>query len=92
MTPEQIIQKLAERIEDTLFNDEWLGTNEVGCVELLETLKAELQPLADLIRAAQQLYAETADYVRINNLGDVHHNQSMKDMQAALDKLAGEQK
>jgi hypothetical protein len=52
--------------------------------------ETELQPLADLIRAAQRLYNETADYIRINNLGDVHHNQSMKDMRAALDKLAGE--
>jgi hypothetical protein len=54
MTPEQIIGKWAVRLEDTLFNDEWLNTTDVGCAELLETLEAELQPLADLIRAAQQ--------------------------------------
>lgn len=35
--------------------------------------------------ALQRLYEETADYIRLNNLGDVHHNRSM---QMARDALA----
>lgn len=35
--------------------------------------------------ALRALYEETSNYIRINNLGDVHHNQSM---QMAHDALA----
>lgn len=87
--PEQIVQKMAEHIEDTLFNDEWLGTNEVGCVELLETLRAELQPLADLIRAAQEV-TETHCLMRTVN-GTIENPCSgmcrMHDLRSALEKL-----
>ena len=38
----------------------------------------------DLHRALKALYDETADYIRINNLGDVHHSQSMKDARSVL--------
>lgn len=38
-----------------------------------------------LHHALQQLYDETADYIRLNHLGDVHHNQSMKDARDALE-------
>lgn len=34
--------------------------------------------------ALQCLYDETADYIRINNLGDVHHNRSMQMARDAL--------
>src|SRR5262249_4748305 len=37
--------------------------------------------------ALQLLYDETADYIRINHLGDVHHNRSM---QLARDALAAQ--
>jgi hypothetical protein len=40
---------------------------------------------SELERALRLLYEETADYIRTNNLGDVHHNKSM---QAARDALA----
>jgi hypothetical protein len=30
------------------------------------------------------LYEETADYIQINHLGSVHHNQSMKRARAVL--------
>lgn len=36
-------------------------------------------------QALRTLYDETADYIKVNHLGDVHHNQSMK---AARDALA----
>jgi hypothetical protein len=39
----------------------------------------------ELLEALRILYEETADYIRINNLGDVHHNRSM---QFARDVLA----
>lgn len=98
MTPEQIVQKLDEHIEDTLFNDEWLETNEVGCVELLETLRAELQPLADLIRAAQPLAECQVVEIEGKKCEAMHaiwKNKNLCDgctLRAALDKLAGEQK
>ena len=38
-------------------------------------------PLHD---ALQLLYDETADYIRTNHLGDVHHNVSMQKARAAL--------
>ena len=39
------------------------------------------------VAALHTLYLETADYIERNNLGPVHHNQSMK---AARDALAAE--
>jgi hypothetical protein len=41
--------------------------------------------VARLREALELLYDETADYIRINKLGDVHHNRSM---QLARDALA----
>jgi len=38
------------------------------------------------------LYSETADYIRINNLGDVHYNQSMKLSRDILAKARNEQR
>ena len=34
--------------------------------------------------ALRRLYEETADYITINNLGDIHHNQSMRLAREAL--------
>jgi hypothetical protein len=34
--------------------------------------------------ALRGLYNETADYIRVNKLGDVHHNQTMKAARDAL--------
>jgi hypothetical protein len=31
-----------------------------------------------LLEALTALYDETADYIRLNNLGDIHHNRSMR--------------
>jgi hypothetical protein len=82
VTPEQITGKMAERLTNLTIAKE--GRN---ALEMDMVFNRALQPLDDLIRAAQQLYSETADYIRINNLGDIHHNQVMKDMRAALEKL-----
>jgi hypothetical protein len=61
--------------------------------DIATNLQAELTSIrnshADLVAALQVLYEETADYIRINNLGDVHHNRSMQMARAALAK-AGE--
>lgn len=46
----------------------------------------------DLLSALTMLYEETADYIRINHLGDVHHNTSMQAARAAISKATGEQK
>lgn len=45
-----------------------------------------------LREALQRLYNETADYIRINNLGDVHHNQTMKKAEAVLGGVLGGEK
>ena len=37
-----------------------------------------------LRNALQALYDETADYIRLNRLGDVHHNRSMQMARDAL--------
>ena len=39
-----------------------------------------------LVEALRTLYEETADYIRINHLGEVHHNRSMQLARAALEK------
>lgn len=42
---------------------------------------------ANRVRAAlQKLYDENAEYIRINNLGNIHHNQAMKDARDALNE------
>ncbi len=41
--------------------------------------------VAGLYTALSNLYEETADYITINNLGDVHHNASMKLAKLELD-------
>lgn len=46
---------------------------------------AKLTSERDRLRKALQiLYDETADYIRVNHLGDIHHNQSMKTARDAL--------
>jgi hypothetical protein len=39
---------------------------------------------ARMREALELLYLETADYIKINNLGDVHHNRSMQLAKSAL--------
>lgn len=47
----------------------------------------EIDRLRDALKT---LYEETADYIRINNLGDVHHNKSMQMARDALGKTEGQ--
>jgi hypothetical protein len=44
-----------------------------------------IEAAPDLLEALKTLYEENADYIRLNHLGDVHHNRSM---QLARDALA----
>ena len=46
----------------------------------------------DLLEALKSLYGETADYIRINNLGDVHQNRSMQLARSAIAKVEQENK
>ena len=39
----------------------------------------------EVLAALKELYLQTANYIKINHLGDVHHN---RDMQMARDVLA----
>ena len=43
-----------------------------------------LRAAPELLAALNRLYEETADYISINHLGDIHHNQAMKDARAAI--------
>lgn len=45
---------------------------------LEEAIQRERENAARLQVALNMLYDETADYIRINNLGDVYHNRSMQ--------------
>jgi hypothetical protein len=40
----------------------------------------------EVLVALKQLYEDTADYIRINKLGDVHQNKSMRDARDAIAK------
>jgi len=42
------------------------------------------QRIKELELALTILYDETADYIKINNLGDIHHNASMQNARKAL--------
>lgn len=43
----------------------------------------------DLLAALKILHDETADYIKINNLGDPHHNKSMQYARDAIAKAEG---
>lgn len=57
-----------------------------GLIPEMEANAQAIAALPDLVEALQALYQDTADYIKLNNLGDVHHNQSMKLAAAALKK------
>lgn len=42
-----------------------------------------------LLDSLKILYEETADYIRINNLGDIHHNRSMQYARDMIAKAEG---
>ena len=56
------------------------------CIDIQTEANARLIAAApELLDSLRILYEETADYIRINHLGDVHHNRSM---QYARDTIA----
>ncbi len=67
-----------------------------GFLEGLNSAEALDRPeVKELVEALDFLYLEIADYIRLNNLGDVHHNRSMQMARAALSnykKAIGEEK
>ncbi len=84
--------RLKEEIEDT--NEAYRSVIEEACAggvtyETDDRLHCTCVPhlregVARLRAALQRLYDETADYISINHLGDVHHNGSMKMAREAL--------
>lgn len=62
---------------------------ELALAEERQEHKATLALAATMREAAKALYEETADYIRINNLGPVHHNRSMQMMRDALERYYG---
>lgn len=56
-------------------------------IDRLETsLSSEREKNRVMREALKCLYEETADYIKINNLGDVHHNRSMQMAKDALSR------
>lgn len=70
------------QIEDEYIEEGWLRKAVVKLC-LLHAAAPEL------LEALTRLYKETADYIQINNLGDMHHNKSMQDAKAAIAKAEG---
>lgn len=74
-----------ENTRRLLTREEFLTQEEIAELIERETGLAELLKQRDaLLESLICLYDETADYIRINNLGDVHHNASMQKARAAI--------
>ncbi len=64
--------------------------NDQAEIESLQRKLIELEKVCAVMREAlQALYTEQADYIRINYLGDVHHNRSMQMARDALSTTTG---
>lgn len=60
----------------------------IGTRDLAALQRDQAEKQRDVLTVAlRRLYEETADYIRINNLGDVHHNVSMQMARDALAKI-----
>lgn len=59
-------------------------TTELHCTEGHAIQPKDREYVERLREALNILYEETADYIRINHLGDVHHNRSMQLARDAL--------
>lgn len=81
--------ELAEKLEKAERHIEVLTTSRAAAVAQEQRTRDECNRLRGRVRelslALNLLYQETADYIRVNHLGDVHHNRSM---QLARDVLA----
>lgn len=64
-------------------------------LEIINKLYLELSQIATaktarelvLESALRGLYEDTADYIQVNHLGDIHHNKTMRDARDALGKF-----
>jgi len=56
-------------------------------VTAVNSFESQRELIRELAEALTELYSDTADYIARNNLGDIHHNQSMKMANAALAKV-----
>jgi len=66
---------------DKMFSSDWRRISQKH-----KRFAKAIEQCLPLESALRGLCEETADYIRVNKLGDVHHNQSMK---AARDALKG---
>lgn len=72
------------------WSDDGFATYELRGVRTVCKADADLIAAAPaLLAALKRLYAETADYIIINNLGDVHHNHAMRAARAAISRARG---
>lgn len=60
-----------------LFWEGWARVADFVNRKLAASLKQESQP-PSVMKALKMLYDENVEYIRSNNLGDVHHNRSMQ--------------
>jgi len=59
-------------------------------IKQVEEQKARIETFVEMYYALKILYWENVDYIRINNLGDPHHNESMKKARDVLAKIERE--
>ena len=58
--------------------------------ELEQAIGQLIAAAPELLDSLRILYEETADYIRLNHLGDVHHNRSMQYARDTIAKAEGE--
>ena len=82
---ERAIRLRDERIEKLAQQVAYADALERALTEKIESIRsAKDERISELERALRTLYEETADYIRIDHLGDVHHNVSMQLARDAL--------
>ena len=86
--PETAIQKIFD-LEESLAEARQELKNQTFCYEKEKTalkvkLDSAVEMAGNLQEALKMLHDETEDYIKINHLGDPHHNQSMKLAKQAL--------
>ena len=74
MTTAKKAERLANNAAETYDSPDY---NENAVVNLM-LRELPLVALLELAEAAKLIYEETADYIRVNNLGDTHHNLAMQ--------------
>ena len=59
-------------------------------INQIEEASENADVLLEMYDVLVLLYNENVDYIEINNLGDPHHNESMKRARDVLAKIEGE--